>query len=138
MQKFGIFLAFLLIISCAEEMIKKPENLIPKNEMINILYDLALLNAGKNIDPGKLIDNNIETMPFIYKKYSIDSTQFVKSDMYYASKPLEYEALYTALEERLKQEKLSLEDIKKANKTKDSIKKVNASKKESGLKDSLP
>ena len=38
----------MVIISCGEKLLEKPENLIPKSEMIKILKDLTIINAAKN------------------------------------------------------------------------------------------
>ncbi|NNF19512.1 MAG: DUF4296 domain-containing protein, partial [Flavobacteriaceae bacterium] len=64
----------------------------------------------------------VETMSYLYKKYDVDSAQFVDSDIYYASKPLQYESMYEDIEARIKAVKKQLEDERK-RKT-DSIKKA--------------
>jgi len=104
---------FLVLISCAEKLIKAPENLISEEEMASILYDLAILNNAKANNPNILVKNKIELMPFIFKKYKIDSTQFAQSDLYYASVPLEYQAIYETVEKRLKSEVEAIEKEKK-------------------------
>jgi hypothetical protein len=103
-------LMLLLLLSCAEEVIQKPDNLIPTKKMTHILYDIAIINAAKNTNPWILKENNVETMDYIYGKYGIDSSQFVLSDTYYASRPLEYEAIYKKVDARLAKERDSLEE----------------------------
>lgn len=103
----------LFFTACAEEVINKPEDLIPSREMSQILYDIAIINAAKNTNPWILKENNVETMEYIYRKYGIDSSQFVLSDTYYASRPLEYEAIYKKVETRLAKEKDSLEEVRR-------------------------
>jgi len=104
MKRTVYFIVMLLLgVGCNEKVIEKPENLIPKEKMIDIYFDLSLINSGKAIDPKALEDNNIEPMSFIYEKYAIDSAQFVSSDLYYAAIPLEYEAIYKTLETRLEE-----------------------------------
>ena len=51
MNKFFyiLFLALFLINCTSNTIIKKPDNLISKDEMVNILTDLFLANGGKNI-----------------------------------------------------------------------------------------
>ena len=118
--------------SCAEEVIQKPKDLISPVKMEQILYDLSLLQAGKNTNPGVLEENGIETMPFLYRKYGIDSAQFVNSDIYYASRPLEYEAMYSRVEARLEQEKETLEEER--TRVSDSIRKVAEQRREQQAK----
>lgn len=113
---------FCGLLSCAEETIKKPEDLIPKEKMTKILYDLAILNSARSINPSVLDNNDIEVMPYIYKKYGIDSAQFVNSDIYYASRPLDYEAIYGKVSSRLEREKETLE--KKRREVNDSVREA--------------
>ncbi|MDC6351124.1 DUF4296 domain-containing protein [Zeaxanthinibacter sp. PT1] len=116
-----IFLLFLFV-ACGEEVIEQPENLIPKEKMTEMLYELAILNAANGTNPALLEERGVETMSYLYKKYDVDSAQFVNSDIYYASKPLQYESMYEDIEARIKAVKKQLEDERK-RKT-DSIKKA--------------
>ncbi|WP_350293110.1 DUF4296 domain-containing protein [uncultured Croceitalea sp.] len=104
---------FLLLVSCGEKVIEPPEGLISKDKMTSILYDLAILNSTKGTNPTILKQHNIKLMPFIFKKYNIDSLQFAESDLYYASIPLEYQTIYEAVEARLENEVKLLEEEKK-------------------------
>ena len=116
---FFLILTISALFSCGEEVIEKPINLIPKEKMIDILYDLAIINAAKSSGP-KVMDNmNFEPMEYIYNKYQIDSIQFVTSDLYYASLPLEYEDIYKNLENRITKEKERF--IKSGERKKDSL-----------------
>jgi hypothetical protein len=102
-----------ILLACGEEVVEKPQNLIPTNTMASILYDLAIIQAAKSTNPRILEENNIDPMPYLYEKYGVDSLQFVQSDMYYASKPLQYEALYKKVESRLESEKDAVETARK-------------------------
>ena len=108
-RALNLLVVFLLAIACNEKVIEKPENLIPRDKMVDILFDMSLINAGKAIDPNIMEQSQIEPMSYVFKKYEIDSAQFVNSDLYYAAIPMEYEAIYKALEERLETEKARLE-----------------------------
>lgn len=99
-----------------------PEDLIPQEKMVAILHDLALINAAKNSNPSVLENNNIEPMRYIYSKYGIDSLQFVSSDVYYASIPLVYEAIYRKVSTQLESEKKKIQDALKQNN--DSVRKA--------------
>ena len=54
-------------------------------------------------------------MPFIFKKYKIDSLQFTQSNVYYASIPLKYQGIYETVEERLMN---NIEELEKEKKRK--------------------
>ncbi|NAY92030.1 DUF4296 domain-containing protein [Muricauda sp. JGD-17] len=129
MKKFVLFFLLLSIGSCAEKVMEKPENLIPKEKMVLILHDLAILNAAKSSFKSMLEKNEIETMEFLYEKYGIDSVQFSQSDLYYASVPLEYQAIYEEVDALLEKKKKVLEDFTKQRN--DSIRKINQKTKDS-------
>tara|TARA_R110001606_G_scaffold381793_1_gene543207 strand:- start:597 stop:989 length:393 start_codon:yes stop_codon:yes gene_type:complete len=103
----------LLLFSCAEELIQKPENLIPQDKMVLIFKELAIVNAAKGTNIGNLKDNGIEPTTYLFEKFEIDSAQFVDSDRYYASKPLLYETMYKDVETKLENQRIQLEAMKK-------------------------
>lgn len=102
----GIFLA-----KCNSKPVEKPENLIEKPVMIDILYDLHLLNAIRS--NGNNYETNFSLTPekYIYKKYKIDSAQFSSSNRYYASDLQEYEEMFELIMERLKKNKPTIDSI---------------------------
>lgn len=116
----------LFLFSCAEEVVKKPENLIPKDKMATILLDLSILNATKTAARNKFEDSGIEVMDFLYHKYGIDSVQFAQSDLYYASNPLEYQEIYQSVKDKLDVAKKDLEE--RSKRRSDSIRKANEAK----------
>ncbi len=105
MKRILIYLLLILLGGCNEKTIQKPEDLISQEKMVEIIYDLAIINAAKKTNPDYLIRHKIEPMPFIYEKHGIDSLQFIRSDLYYASVPEVYEAMYKIVEARLEKEK---------------------------------
>jgi len=121
MKKVVYILLLILANSCAEKLLEKPNNLISKEKMIEILNDLAILNAAKTTNMAILRNHEIEPMQYIYDKYDIDSVQFVESDRYYASLPEQHEEIYIAVEEKLSKEEERLSDEKKVR---DSLNRV--------------
>jgi hypothetical protein len=130
-KTWTLILGILLLFSCVEKIIEKPENLISRTEMEEMLYELAIINAAKSTDPTILESHFDSPTSFILEKHGVDSLQFVNSDIYYASQPLVYEAIYKSVTERLEKEKSALEEAKKkandslaakARRIKDSIK----------------
>jgi len=114
-KSIRIVIVMLLLFSCAEHLIEKPEKLIPEDKMVLILKEMAIVNAAKGTNLGKLKDNGVEPTTFIFEKYEIDSAQFVDSDRYYASLPLVYETLYKKVESGLENQRIQLEAAKKLN-----------------------
>ena len=126
-----LVVAMLMLSSCAEELVEKPDNLIPEDKMVAVIKEMAIVNAAKATNLSKLRENGVEPTSFIFKKYEIDSAQFVDSDRYYASKPLQYENMYKKVESDLEDQRLKLENEKKIR---DSLSLVEKSKKNIDIK----
>ena len=118
MKNLFIILLAILLTSCGEKLLDKPEDLIPKEKMINILKDITILNSARSTSVTVLHDYKIEPTTFVFSKYGVDSLQFVTSDKYYASLPNEYEAMYVEIEKQLDNAK---EEMSEAKKIKDSL-----------------
>ncbi|WP_298793434.1 DUF4296 domain-containing protein [uncultured Allomuricauda sp.] len=129
MKRFIIFFLVLGLFSCNEKVVEEPENLIPKEKMVTILHDLALLNATKSSYKAALELHDIRIMDFLYQQHDIDSAQFAKSDLYYASLPLEYQSIYEKVEALLEKESADLEHI--VQKRNDSVRKAQEKKRDS-------
>jgi|SRR5210317_777635 hypothetical protein len=111
MGRHLIALCCLLAISCGKKLMEEPEKLIPRGKMVDILYEMALLDAIDNSYPKVLEENDLKVMEYLFDKYGIDSLQFVSSDLYYASVPAEYQKIYEAVEERLTKKRDSISQI---------------------------
>ena len=74
-----IFLIFYSCGSITEENVI-PNNLIPEDKMIDILYDMSLISVSKGINKRILENNGMKPKKYILKKYNIDSLQFVVSN----------------------------------------------------------
>lgn len=102
-----------VFFSCAQGQVEKPDNLLSKAQMIDILYDISALNAIDGTYPKVLMRNEISVMEYVFKKFEIDSAQFALSDKYYASRPAEYEEIYTRLEEKMALARDSINEVLK-------------------------
>ena len=103
---------------------KKPSNLIPEDQMAEILYDVMLINSAKGVNK-QLLEKNIKNpQEYIYKIYNIDSLQFVESNAYYTYKSDTYKAIYEKIELKLAAQKTEYQALAEEQKrVKDSIKK---------------
>lgn len=111
----------ILVISCTSNTIlKKPKDLIPKEEMVSIITDMLLATSAHRIK-NKGLMRNINYFPLVFEKYHIDSTRFKTSNFYYTSKIDEYDAILKEVKVRLTSQKKVVDSIKKVE---DSIKKV--------------
>jgi hypothetical protein len=86
------FLIFLLI-SCQSDLVKKPKDLIGKNQMELIMQDMMLMRSISRNYQSIIKDKNWFGDKYIYEKYSIDSLQLVESQNFYAKSPKIYYAL---------------------------------------------
>jgi hypothetical protein len=97
MKKSISLLAILALLSCKEDLVKKPDLLIEKSKMMDIMYDLALLEAVKYQSPAVLDSNQIRPKQFIYKKYKIDSLQLAQNNVYYAADYKNYKVMFESV-----------------------------------------
>ncbi|MEW4923645.1 DUF4296 domain-containing protein [Algibacter sp. 2305UL17-15] len=106
----------------------KPEHLISKDEMVNILIDLRLMASVTGRDKKVLDSANVIPEQYIYQKYNIDSTSFAESNAYYAYYLDDYKDIYGRVKDSLtilkNHYKEILEEERKAKKEKDSLKRL--------------
>jgi hypothetical protein len=121
MRKIIILLTIItLLVSCKEEVVNKPERLIEKDVMVSIMYDLSILEAIRNQNPASLDTFKINSRDYIFKKYKIDSVQFAKSNVYYASDYNEYKSMFEQINKRLLAKTKSVDSLIKLKKKKKS------------------
>lgn len=111
----------MLLFSCKNEVVEKPDHLIDKEVMENIIYDMSLLDAIKYNQPSTTEKYKINPKEFIYKKYKVDSAQFAQSNIYYASNFDEYKEMYDNVVKRMDSKKAVLDSIIKKEVKRDSL-----------------
>ncbi|WP_418512417.1 DUF4296 domain-containing protein [Corallibacter sp.] len=80
-----LFVILVLISACKGiDKPDKPDNLLSKQEMVNVLIDLSLISSAKGVNKKTLENSLVSPKAFIYKKHHIDSLQFALSNQYYA------------------------------------------------------
>ena len=121
----------ILAVSCRKELIEPPENLIGKEKMKEILYDMAVLYAAKGTNIGNLQIDTLTLETYIYERYQVDSLQFANSAVYYSSKPEEYMAIYEEIQERLKERRNRMQKERAKNKKSDSLARAERLKQDS-------
>jgi hypothetical protein len=103
---FPFLLLFVVIVSCKETVVAKPDKLIDENQMVDILYDLSLLDAMKLQNTASI--KYPTSTEFIKKKYQIDSVTFAKNSQYYASDIANYKKIYEKVKARLSEQSQQL------------------------------
>jgi hypothetical protein len=112
MKKIIIIISVLtLAVGCKKELVPKPEGLVEREKMIDIMYDLSLLEAIKYQNPMSLDSSDTNPTRFILKKYKVDSLQFVKSNMYYAANYNDYKDMFDQISARIERNKKKVDSL---------------------------
>ncbi len=94
MKHFFCIIVLIALFGCSGmDKPKKPTNLIGKDKMTEIMYDVYILNAAKGVNRKILELNGVMPLDYVYKKYNIDSLQFAESNTYYAYDTEGYSAM---------------------------------------------
>ncbi|MGX7667559.1 DUF4296 domain-containing protein [Flavobacterium pedocola] len=108
MKKVVLLFSLMLLFSCADKAMEKPDNLIEKDVMIDILFDIVVLQAAESTNAAQFAQKGLKPNEFIYGKYKIDSVTFAKSNRYYASDPHNYQKMFAKVSERIKNQQETL------------------------------
>jgi len=106
---FILFLSVFFMACTSNTIIKKPDNLIPKNQMEDLITDMLIAAGAENIKNIDL-ERNVNYFPLVFEKYGIDSTRFKESNYYYTSQIDDYEKILKKVNERLKALKEKLDN----------------------------
>ena len=103
MKHFAIlFILILSFFGCQNvDHPEKPENLIPKDKMVDILTETYLANAARSVDNKTIIAKGIKMDSLIYRNFDVDSIQFAKSNAFYANDVNTYMSIFQEVEARL-------------------------------------
>ncbi|RED24548.1 uncharacterized protein DUF4296 [Flavobacterium cutihirudinis] len=108
-----IILVVLLSVSCKKELVKEPKKLIEKGKMVDIMYDLAILEAMRYQNPLSLDSVDANPKKFILKKYKVDSLQFAQSNIYYAADYNTYKDMFDEVSKRIAVQQRATDSIVK-------------------------
>lgn len=120
-----ILLLVLVWFSACQDIQKqeKPKELIPEDKMVEVLIDVHLFNAAKNVNRLPLQQTGMTPHQFIYEKHNIDSLQFEKSNAYYGTQINTYERIHNRVKDYLTHKKTEIDSLIAREKRKqDSIK----------------
>ena len=96
--------------------------------MIDILTDVYISNAARNVNNKLLRNKNIKLDSVIFNKYRVDSLQFLLSNNYYSSNLDIYRDLLIKAQEKLMVLQIEKDSIYRAVTKQDSI--INSLKRE--------
>jgi len=118
--KVIIFLSLFFVNCTSNTILEKPKDLIPKEQMVELITDLFIASKAKAIKNENL-ERKINYSSLIFEKYQIDSSRFKESNLYYTSKIDEYNEILNEVDIRLK---LLIAQFEKEIEEKDSIERA--------------
>lgn len=107
-----LYILIIIFLSCKRNE-QMPENLMSKDQMIEFLFDVNLINSSRGFVSKS--DNNYfmvrDTM--LFRKHAIDCMKFVRSNNFYTKNPKLYMEIYDGIDKKIKFIKDSLNNVKK-------------------------
>src|SRR5690606_11395061 len=100
MKYFFLFCIILFMVGCS----KNQSATIPKEKMVDVIYDLTLSSSARNTY------NRLDTIQYvvsyesILQKYGLDSLQFVAAQNEYRKNPEVIAGIYESVSSRLRKE----------------------------------
>ena len=103
LKRFAIYLSVILLASACHNSgePKKPDNLIAKEKMVDILIDAKLIALANSVNRKIMKEHGVKLNTYVYTKHNIDSLQFALSNEYYAFHIKDYEAIYVKVKDSL-------------------------------------
>lgn len=117
MDKIKLLFLAIIIFSCKQSIENEPDNLVPKEKMINILSDIhrteGFINNMniQNTDTTSFIYRKLEAQ--IFKKHGVDTSTYYKSYKYYLVNPDEFTEMYKEVVASIKS-KNKIDSLKEA------------------------
>lgn len=112
MQKYLFASICLLFFACsAPDFNAVPADVIPKEKMVSILYDMHLAEGVVHIYPSQGDSNARRALGYydlIYKKHGTSKEEFTKSYDFYVTHPVLMDSVYTRMIEQLNEKELLL------------------------------
>ena len=108
LKRLTLYLVTVFLVTACYQYNKpeKPNNLLSKDKMVEVLIDIKLISSADNLYKKDLENKRINLDDYIFKKHNVDSLRFALSNNYYAYNIKEYEEIYTIVKDSL--EKLQI------------------------------
>jgi len=124
MKKSVLYLfAIILVLSSCQNLEKtpKPEKLIPRDKMIQLLTDIAFVRSAKSSYKKVFEIEKLDPEAYILKKHKIDSVVFAENNLWYSGQLDRYEDIFNKVKVNIEEKKTIFEKLKKEE---DSIKRI--------------
>lgn len=123
-------LIFMLVLSCQGiQPVPKPDPLIEKATMENIIYDITLINSARGYNIQRFTQTGVNPKCHVFEKYEIDSAQYAQNILYYSASLEEYGELIDTVRKRIEKEHKILDSVYQEDKrVKDSMRNARGRK----------
>ena len=112
MKNLSLLLFLMLILSCqTTDKIKKPDNLLTKDQMVAILSDIAVLKSANDVNSNRLSKYIESPFDYVTEKYQIDSLTIAQNIEYYNFQFNDNLSIYKRIEENIKERKQKIDSI---------------------------
>lgn len=112
MKNLSLLLFLMLILSCqTTDKIKKPSNLLSKDQMVAILSDIAVLKSANDVNNNRLSKYIESPFDYVTEKYQIDSLTIAQNIEYYNFQFNDNLSIYKRIEENIKERKQKIDSI---------------------------
>jgi len=112
MNKLKVIIILIFVLGCNNSLTQKPIpiDLISQEKMVDIIYDMTLINVAKGVNKSILENNGIIPEQYLFNKHSIDSTLFARSNEYYSYDLKTYQTIYDKVKIKLEKNKNIIND----------------------------
>ena len=112
MNKLKVIIILFFVLGCNNSLTQKPIpiDLISQEKMVDIIYDMTLINVAKGVNKSILENNGIIPEQYLFNKHSIDSTLFARSNEYYSNDLKTYQMIYDNVKIKLEMNKNIISD----------------------------
>jgi hypothetical protein len=111
-MRYSLVVLVVMMIACQSvEKVEKPENLLNKEQMVNVLTDIAILKAATDVNKNRLNKHIDKPFQYIKTKYGIDSLTLAKNLEYYNFKFNQNLEIYEKVEEKLKTKNTKIDSM---------------------------
>lgn len=125
-----LILSLFLLSSCdGLEPLPKPENLISRDKMEKIIYDMTVVNSARGYNIQQFSQTGVKPESYVFEQHGIDSLQYAASTIYYSADIEEYKKMINNVRSRVDKEFILKDSLAKIDKhIKDSIRNARAKK----------
>ena len=113
MNKLNVIIILSIVLGCSNSLTQKPmpaDNLISQEKMVDIIYDMTLINVAKGVNKSILENNGIIPEQYLFNKHSVDSILFARSNEYYSYDLKTYQIIYDKVKIKLEKNKNIISD----------------------------